>query len=160
MSRHADPDATPGARSEARGARERALGLLYEAEARELGVLELLGRQQLPPPPLAVRLIEGFADHAVAIDGLLEEAAVDWSVARMAPVDRAILRLAAYELAYRTGTPTAVVLNEAVELANLYSTASSGRFVNGVLATVARRVRPGEGGEAASEADSQRRVGT
>ncbi len=141
MSHRTDPDATPGARSDARRARERALGLLYEAEAREVGVLDLLGRQDLPPAPLAVELIEGVATHAEAIDGLLEEVAVDWSVPRMAPVDRAILRLAVYELAHRPQTPTAVVLNEAVELANLYSTESSGRFVNGILATVARRVR-------------------
>ena len=141
MSRPADPDATPGARSEARRARERALGLLYEAESREVGILELLSRQDLPPAPLATELIEGVAGYGAAIDDLLEEVAVDWSVPRMAPVDRAILRLAVYELARRPQTPTAVVLNEAVELANLYSTASSGRFVNGVLATVARRVR-------------------
>ena len=141
MSRPADPDATPGARSEARRARERALGLLYEAESREVGILELLSRQDLPPAPLATELIEGVAGYGSAIDDLLEEVAVDWSVSRMAPVDRAILRLAVYELARRPQTPTAVVLNEAVELANLYSTASSGRFVNGVLATVARRLR-------------------
>ena len=141
MSGRADPDATPGALSEARGARERALGLLYEAESREVSVLELLSRQDLPPPALATELIEGVATHGAAIDELLEEVAVDWSVARMAPVDRAILRLAVYELAHRPRTPTAVVLNEAVELANLYSTASSGRFVNGVLATIARRLR-------------------
>ncbi|MDE0196330.1 MAG: transcription antitermination factor NusB [bacterium] len=142
MSGRADPDATPGARSDARAARERALALLYEADAREVGILELLGRQDLPPSPLAVELIEGVATGGAAIDELLEEVAVDWSVACMAPVDRAILRLAAYELAHRPETPTAVVLNEAVELANLYSTESSGRFVNGVLATIARRVRP------------------
>ncbi len=141
MSRPADPDATPGARSEGRRARERALGLLYEAESREVGILELLSRQDLPPVPLATELIEGVAGYGSAIDDLLEEVAVDWSVSRMAPVDRAILRLAVYELARRPQTPTAVVLNEAVELANLYSTASSGRFVNGVLATVARRLR-------------------
>lgn len=141
MSRGIDPDSTPGARSDARGARERALALLYEAEARGIGAVDLLDRQDLLPPPLAVELIEGVAGHGDAIDGLLEEVAVDWSVARMAPVDRAILRLAVYELAQRPQTPVAVVLNEAVELANLYSTASSGRFVNGVLATVARRVR-------------------
>jgi len=141
VSRPADPDATPGARSEARRARERALGLLYEAESREVGILELLSRQDLPPVPLATELIEGVAGYGSAIDDLLEEVAVDWSVSRMAPVDRAILRLAVYELARRPQTPTAVVLNEAVELANLYSTASSGRFVNGVLATVARRLR-------------------
>ena len=141
MSYRTDPDATPGARSDARRARERALGLLYEAEAREVGVLDLLGRQDLPPAPLAVELIEGVAAHAEAIDALLDEVAVDWSVPRMAPVDRAILRLAVYELAHRAQVPAAVVLNEAVELANLYSTASSGRFVNGVLATIARRLR-------------------
>ena len=141
MSRRDDPDATPGARSDARRARERALGLLYEAEAREIDVLELLGRQDLPPAPLAVELIEGVAAHADAIDVLLDEVAVEWSVARMAPVDRAILRLATFELAHRAQVPAAVLLNEAVELANLYSTAASGRFVNGVLATVARRLR-------------------
>ncbi|MCE2524955.1 MAG: transcription antitermination factor NusB [Acidimicrobiia bacterium] len=141
MSQRPDPDATPGARSDARRARERALGLLYEAEAREVGILDLLSCQDLPPAPLAVEMIEGVATHAAAIDALLEEVAVDWSVPRMAPVDRAILRLAVYELAHRGQVPAAVVLNEAVELANLYSTASSGRFVNGVLATIARRVR-------------------
>ena len=141
MSYRTDPDATPGARSDARRARERALGLLYEAEAREVGLLDLLGRQDLPPAPLAVELIEGVAAHAEAIDSLLDEVAVDWSVPRMAPVDRAILRLAVYELAHRAQVPAAVVLNEAVELANLYSTASSGRFVNGILATIARRLR-------------------
>ena len=141
MSPGADPDSTPGARSDARRARERALGLLYEADARGIGLLDQLGGQDLPPAPLAVELIEGVAGHAAAIDELLEEVAVDWSVARMAPVDRAILRLAVYELSHRPQVPEAVVLNEAVELANLYSTASSGRFVNGVLATVTRRCR-------------------
>ena len=141
MSNRSDPDATPGARSDARRARERVLGLLYEAEAREVDLLDLVGRQDLPPEPLAVELIEGVATHAEAIDALLDEVAVDWSVPRMAPVDRAILRLAVYELAHRAQVPAAVVLNEAVELANLYSTASSGRFVNGILATVARRLR-------------------
>ena len=136
-----DPDATPGGRSEARGARERALGLLYEAEAQEIDVLDLLSGQDLPPTPLTAELIEGVAGHRSAIDGLLEAVAVDWSVPRMAPVDRAILRLAVYELAHRREVPTAVILNEAVELAQLYSTAASGRFVNGILATIARHVR-------------------
>lgn len=141
MNTEGDPDATPGARSEARGARERALGLLYEAEAREIDVLDLLSGQDLPPTPLTAELIEGVAGHRSAIDGLLEAVAVDWSVPRMAPVDRAILRLAVYELAHRREVPTAVILNEAVELAQLYSTAASGRFVNGILATIARHVR-------------------
>ena len=141
MNTEGDPDATPGGRSEARGARERALGLLYEAEAQEIDVLDLLSGQDLPPTPLTAQLIEGVAGHRSAIDGLLEAVAVDWSVPRMAPVDRAILRLAVYELAHRREVPTAVILNEAVELAQLYSTAASGRFVNGILATIAHHVR-------------------
>ena len=115
---------------------------MYEAEARRLPIRDLLSRQDLPPTPSAVDLIEGVADHLAAIDALLEEVSVGWPVERMAQVDRAILRIATYELTHRPDTPAAVVLNEAVELANLYSTDHSGRFVNGVLANIARRVRP------------------
>ena len=61
---------------------------------------------------------------------------------RMAAVDRTILRLALYELVHEA-TPTAVVIDEAVELAKRYSTKGSGAFVNGVLAALARQVRPG-----------------
>ena len=60
----------------------------------------------------------------------------------MAVVDRNVLRLAVAELLDRPEVPTAVILNEAVELASAYSTDDSGRFVNGVLATLAARVRP------------------
>ena len=67
--------------------------------------------------------------------------ATDWRVERMPAVDRAILRLAIYELRY-TDTPVGVVLSEAVALANEYSTAQSGKFINGVLAAIAE----GEGG--------------
>ncbi len=64
----------------------------------------------------------------------------------MAVVDRNVLRLATAELLTGEDVPTAVVLNEAVDLASAFSTDDSGRFVNGVLATVAARVRPSSGG--------------
>jgi N utilization substance protein B len=59
----------------------------------------------------------------------------------MPMIDRAILRLALHELASSAATPTAVILNEAVELAKRYSTEDSGRFVNGVLAALVSEVR-------------------
>jgi transcription antitermination protein NusB len=60
----------------------------------------------------------------------------------MPVVDRALLRMATYELAYRADVPTGVVISEAVELAKSYSTEESGRFVNGLLASVSQAVRP------------------
>jgi transcription antitermination protein NusB len=62
----------------------------------------------------------------------------------MPAVDRALCRLGAYELAYEPDVPGAVVLDEAVELAKQFSTEDSARFVNGVLAAIARAVRPEE----------------
>ena len=75
------------------------------------------------------------------IDGLIGDAAIGWEVERMAVVDRNVLRLAVAELLDYPDVPTPVILNEAVELASAYSTDDSGRFVNGVLATLAERVR-------------------
>ena len=75
------------------------------------------------------------------IDTLVGEAAIGWDLDRMAVVDRNVLRLATAELLSCADVPTAVILNEAVELASAFSTDDSGRFVNGVLATVATRVR-------------------
>jgi len=71
--------------------------------------------------------------HLADIDPLIEQAAQNWQLKRMAAVDRAILRMAVCELTYSKETPPKVVLNEAVELAKRYSTAASGSFVNGIL---------------------------
>ena len=75
------------------------------------------------------------------IDALIADAAIGWELDRMAVVDRNVLRLAVAELLECPDVPTAVILNEAVELASAYSTDDSGRFVNGVLATLAEQVR-------------------
>jgi transcription antitermination protein NusB len=125
-----------------REARETALGILYEADVREESVADALAHQVLDPPPYAATLLHGLADHLTDIDALLRRYARDWALERMAVIDRNVLRLAAYELAHRPDVPTGAVLSEAVELASRYSTAESGRFVNGVLAKVARELRP------------------
>lgn len=124
-------------------ARERALGLLYEAEAKGIGVYDVLAELPVPPDPFVVELVEGVEAHRARLDQLIDRHAVDWSIERMPPVDRNILRMAVFELEERQGTPVAAVIDEAVELAKTYSTELSGRFVNGVLAAVAARRRAG-----------------
>jgi len=124
-------------------ARERALALLYEAEVKHVDPTAVLAGLAATPDALTVELVEGVAADVGHIDELLGRAAVDWEVGRMPLVDRTILRLATYELLERSETPMAVVIDEAVELAKEYSTEQSGSFVNGVLVTIARHVRPG-----------------
>lgn len=123
-------------------ARERALSLLYEAESRGVAVGDVVAEQPVAPDAFAVELVTGVAEHVTTIDELLDRFATGWRVERMAAIDRAVLRIGVFELAHRPDTPTGVVLAEAVELATKFSTAESGRFVNGVLARVAAELRP------------------
>jgi putative hydrolase of the HAD superfamily len=130
--------------SERRAARERALGLLYEAEAKGVDGGTVLAALPVPPQALTTTLVEAVDAHRARVDDLLERFAEGWTLARMPALDRAVLRLGAAELIARRDVPTAVVLNEAVELASRFSTEGSGRFVNGLLARVAREVRAAE----------------
>ena len=113
------------------------LEALYQAELREIEdpAAGLRGR--------ARRYVEGVSARLADLDHRIEAVSRGWSVRRMAVVDRSILRLALYELLYEP-TPTAVVIDEAVEMAKRYSTKASGAFVNGVLATLAGQVRTGD----------------
>ena len=124
-----------------RAARERALGLLYEAEAREAPPADVLASQRGAVDAYAASLIAGVSSRCEEIDEIIGRFATGWDVARMPSTDRALLRLAVCELMERADVPTAVVISEAVELAKRYSTAGSARFVNGVLATIASEVR-------------------
>ena len=89
----------------------------------------------------AKRLAEGTWEHRAEIDAELGRVASGWRVERMPAVDRAVLRLALYELRH-TDTPVGVVISEAVELAKQFSTGRSGAFVNGVLAALAEPPQP------------------
>jgi transcription antitermination protein NusB len=117
------------------------LGLLYEAEMKQLTVAAVVAALPAPADPYAVALVEGVAAGQARIDALLSGASVGWDLDRMPAVDRAVLRLAVYELLEEPEVPVAVVIDEAVGLAGQYSTDDSGRFVNGVLSTVAAQVR-------------------
>jgi N utilization substance protein B len=122
-------------------ARERALALLYEAEMKRMGLLEVLESLSVRPDPFTAALVEGVGARAEHIDALVDAASKGWDIDRMPVLDRSILRLAAYELIAEPDVPVAVVIDEAVELAKQYSTEFSGGFVNGVLSTIARQVR-------------------
>jgi len=131
------PVVTP--RSEAR---ERAVHLLYEAEARGQSPSDVLAAQVMAPDAFTVTLVAGINDNIDRIDALITSLARGWPLDRMPSMDRAVLRLGTYELMCEPDVPTAVAIDEAVELAKRYSTEDSGRFVNGVLAAVAADVRP------------------
>lgn len=124
-----------------RAARERALGLLYEAETKGATGAEVLAALPVPADDFATALVEAVDAHREQIDGLLERFAEGWTVARMPALDRAALRMGSAELIARPDVPTGVVLAETVELASRFSTDASGRFVNGLLARIAREVR-------------------
>lgn len=123
-------------------ARKRAVDVLYEADLRSIDATSTLAeRLTLADPPVnefTVDLVEGVQEHRDRIDEILSEYAEGWTVARMPDVDRAVLRLAVYELLWRDDVPDAVVIDEAVELAKTLSTDESPRFINGVLGRVVR----------------------
>jgi len=124
-----------------REARERALELLYESYAKAMPVDDVLAGLVLPPDPYAVALVQGVEDRGDELDALITKFAKGWTIDRMPVLDRTVLRLAIYELLAGNEPPVGVVISEAVELAKRYSTDDSGRFVNGVLASVAAQVR-------------------
>ncbi|MGH8936655.1 MAG: transcription antitermination factor NusB [Acidimicrobiia bacterium] len=113
--------------------RRLALEALYQVEQ---------GGDLTPLTGRARRLVEGVLACREELDRTLEEVAQGWRVERMPPVDRSLLRLGLYELRHQPETPVGVVISEAVRLAKEFSTERSGAFVNGVLATLAKRERP------------------
>ncbi len=117
--------------------RERALSLLYEAELKGESPLRVVDDLAVPPDPFVRALLEHTVATRDEADRRIADASVGWPLERMAVIDRLVLRLAVSELLDPEGPPVAVVIDEAVELVKAYSTDESGRFVNGILATIA-----------------------
>jgi len=134
-----DPIDAIGSRREAR---ETALGVLYAAEAQGRELLEVLTDRPVAPSSYVVEVVEGVAATLDQLDEMIGRYAEGWRTDRMPAVDRALLRMAVYELCHRLDVPTAAVLSEVVDLAGEYSTERSSRFVNGVVSAVAAEVRP------------------
>jgi len=125
-----------------RHAREVALQILFQHDlnrdpSRELD--EKFAAERLKYPELekfAMSLVHGVREHWREIDQFIQSHAKNWSVDRMATLDRNVLRLAVYEIKFG-GTPPRVAVNEAIELSRRFSTEESTAFVNGVLDALA-----------------------
>jgi len=92
----------------------------------------------------AREIVDGVRDHRDEIDELIASYAQGWSLERMPNVDRALLRVSAWEVLHNPEVPIAVAIDEAVELAKEYSTEDSSRFVNGVLGKIAQHAQRDE----------------
>ena len=138
-----------------RAARELALNVLYQADASgvpfdealetALEFVDLSGLQSKDPAKAdeareyARHLALGAREHKKELDSCIAELSEGWPLDRQPAVDRNILRMAIYEIKYSDSVPPIVAVDEAVELAKKYSTAESGKFVNGVLAGYLRK---------------------
>ncbi|MGB4136182.1 MAG: transcription antitermination factor NusB [Microbacterium sp.] len=128
-------------------ARKRALDILFASDIRgdDVSVTLAAEAKRAANEPAreaswlyAREIVDGIIDHRDEIDEQIITNARDWKLDRMPAVDRAVLRIAVWELLYNAEVPTAVAIDEAVELAKDLSTDGSGAFVHGVLARIAR----------------------
>jgi N utilization substance protein B len=132
-----------------RDARRVALDILFQADVRGEDPRDALAdwtEDEREVPEFARELVLGVDAHRDELDRLIGEYAHEWTVQRMAAVDRTILRLACYELFHRPDVPPSAAISEAVVAAKELSTEDSGRFVNGILGRIAR-----EGGRETGE---------
>ncbi len=128
-------------------ARKRALDALYASDVRGEAALELLKETELAVEErqnqqaifdYAEMLVTGYLENAYQIDSEIQLLADNWSLERMPAVDRAILRMAAWEILHNAEVPNEVAISEAVSLASELSTDDSPKFINGVLARLAK----------------------
>lgn len=113
--------------------REIALAWLYEADMTGDPVEDVLSRHAAADDEYSTMIVRGVGAHLGELDDAIDEVAEDWTTSRMPGIDRAILRMGAYELLFRPDVPVTAVVSEAVALANQYSTEKSAPFINGVL---------------------------
>ena len=129
-----------------RHAREKAVQLLFQMDMARVDFDYALNHQLEPEDESADKgegeffrkIVQGTVEHQEEIDALITHHLRGWTLARLAGVDRAILRLATYEIQFRKDIPLGVSLNEAVELAKIYGTDDSPKFINGVLSGLAK----------------------
>jgi len=114
---------------ERRAAREEAFKLLFSVDVNEEGVTE-----EHIEETFVKTIVHGVIAYKEDIDNMLKEHLTNWTIDRIALVEKTILRIAIYEIKHVDDVPTAVSINEAVELAHKYGDEKSGKFINGVLA--------------------------
>ncbi|ANB57651.1 transcription antitermination factor NusB [Anoxybacillus sp. B7M1] len=120
-------------------AREKALQALFQIDVGHIEPEEAIQnviKKEEEADPFLRQLVFGVMEHQTEIDALLSDHLEKWTLQRVANVDRAILRMATYEMKYTEDVPVKVILDEAIELAKKFGDDKSGRFINGVLSKV------------------------
>ncbi len=133
-----------------RQGRETALQALYLCDTGRMSAAEALQIVTAGAPldektlAFARELAQGAEENQAALDEHIRTIAKNWSLERMAAVDRNILRMAAYELLFQPQTPLRVVIDEALEISKLFASAESSKFINGILDKI-KDHRPSDG---------------
>lgn len=142
-------------------ARKTAVQVLYGSAIRNMSALDLLNEGSLeclerPLTDYAFKLIEGVEEHQDVIDRYIVEHSQNWTLDRMPLLDKAILRIALYEMLFVDDVPVSVSINEAVQLAKSFGgEEDSPRFINGMLGTIARQINPEGEAPAADEGEHE-----
>ncbi len=126
-----------------REARKRALEILYQMEITGQSLIECednVKKAGKEIPEFTSKIVKGTFEHKQSINEQINIAADRWTLERMPLLDRNILRMAIYEILFEEDVPVSVAINEAVELAKVYGTPDSSKFVNGVLGNVAKKI--------------------
>jgi transcription antitermination protein NusB len=119
-----------------RTAREKALQALFQVDVSKTDPEEAIKNVSEKDDPFLRQLVLGTVEHLSEIDSLIEEHLENWTLERLGNVDRALLRLAVFEMKYLEEIPFSVSMDEAVEIAKIYGDEKSGKFINGVLSKV------------------------
>lgn len=115
-----------------RAAREQAFKYIFQSEINDELTLE-------NETPFTQQLVNGVFAHKEEIDQLIKDHLINWSFERISLVDKAILRIAIYEILFEADIPYAVSINEAVELARKYGDDASSKFINGLLSNIVKK---------------------
>lgn len=124
-----------------RTAREKAMQILFQHDFNDIDLEEAI-EEFLEPEEhdeYLVQLIHGVKEHIKEIDAMINEYLVNWTIERIASVEKTVLRIATYEFNYLDDIPTSVSINEAIELAKKFGDEKSGKFVNGVLSKIQKK---------------------
>jgi len=132
--------------SKRRLARENCLQSLYSSDIARLEPASVLASFQMEEFALEDKVFEFYKSlytstiaNRAKIDEIIKKTSLNWEMDRMPAIDRSILRMAVCEMMILSDAPVAVIIDEAIELAKKYSTEKSGKFVNGVLDSIARQ---------------------
>lgn len=119
-------------------AREKAFQILFQIDLNELDLNQALAdnTDSEKIDPFLETLVQGVVEKKDQVDEFISDHLKNWTIQRIASVEKTILRIATYEIKFLEDIPTNVSINEAVELANQYGDEKSGKFVNGVLSKI------------------------